>query len=427
MLDIRFILKNVDLVRKNTRERYADADVDKVVALYMQLREKRHNLDETNRRANQISDQFKGSDECTRERLKSESASLKTTAADLRQAIARLEREYMEEVLRIPNLAAADVPHGKDETSNIVVRVVGNPAQFHFTPRDHVEIGRQLDIVDFEAAAKVTGAKFYFLKNEAVLLEIGLMRYALDLAKKHGFTLMITPDIARDEIITASGFVPRGPETQIYSLIESGLSLIGTSEITLGGYLAGSVIRAADLPIKIAGMSHCFRTEAGSAGRESRGLYRVHQFSKVELYQFAHPNQSAAALEAMLAIEEEFFQSLGIPYRVVLICKGDLGTPAYKKYDIEAWMPFLGDGGGYGEVTSVSNCTDFQARRLNVRFRNSETGKMEFVHTLNGTAVAVTRTILAILENNQQSDGTVLIPEVLQPYTGIQRIVPKKA
>lgn len=425
MLDIRFILENVDLVRQNTKARNANADVDKTVSLYGELKEKRQSLEAAQYRSNQISEQFKGADEATREMLRREVADLKENTAALKGEIALIEQQYIDEMLKIPNLVASDVPEGTTELENVPIKHVGDPTKFGFKPLDHVELGKKLDILEFEAATKVTGSKFYFLKNEAVLLELGLIRFALDLAIKHGFTPMTTPEIARDEIIAASGFSPRGPASQIYSLTEGGFSLIGTSEITIGGYLSNTVIAEEELPIKISGVSHCFRTEAGSAGRESKGLYRVHQFSKVELYQFVHPKKSAEAHEEMLAIEEEFYQALKLPYRVLLMCKGDLGTPAYRKYDVEAWMPFIGEGGGYGEVTSASNCTDFQARRLNTKFKDAETGKTHYVHTLNGTAVAVTRTMLAILENNQQSDGTVLIPEVLQPYTGLQSIKPK--
>jgi len=425
MLDIRFILNNVELVRRNTSERYADADVDKVVGLYKQLKAKKTSLEVSQQRANQISGQFEKADQITRSQLNKESAILRETIKTLRGEISALEKDYNNEALRIPNLTASDVPQGSNEGGNVPVKFFGTPPKFNFKPLDHVELGKKLDIMDFEAAAKIAGSKFYFLKNEAVLLEMGLIRYAMEIASKHGFTLMTTPEIVRDDIISASGFTPRGPASQIYSLSEGDLSLIGTSEIAIGGYMANSVVPEDHLPIKIAGVSHCFRTEAGSAGRESKGLYRVHQFSKVELYQFVHPAKSAEAHEEMLVIEEEFYQSLNLPYRVLLMCKGDLGAPAYRKYDIEAWMPFIGESGGYGEVTSASNCTDFQSRRLNVRFKDKTTGKLGLVHTLNGTAVAATRTMLAILENNQQADGTVLIPEVLQKYTGIQSIEPK--
>ncbi|MBI2589640.1 serine--tRNA ligase [Candidatus Berkelbacteria bacterium] len=425
MLDIHFILANMDLVKQNTNERYSNADVDKVVDLYGQLKRKRQRLEQEQRRSNQIAGQFKDAEESTREQLKIEVASLKKNITTLKNEITSISSEYNKEMLKVPNLVAIDVPPGKDERSNMPIKYVGEPTVFSFKPLDHVELGKKLDILDFEAATKVTGSKFYFFKNEAVLIELGLIRFALDLAIKHGFTPVTTPEIARDEIITASGFSPRGPESQIYSLMDSKLSLIGTAEITIGGYLANTVIPEKDLPIKISGVSHCFRTEAGSSGRENRGLYRVHQFSKVELYQFTLPCQSEAAHEEMLAIEEEFYQALRLPYRVLLMCKGDLGTPAYKKYDIEAWMPFIGEGGGYGEVTSTSNCTDFQARRLNTKFRCSVSGETHFVHTLNGTAVATTRTMLTILENNQQADGTVKIPEVLHGYLGFESIKPR--
>jgi seryl-tRNA synthetase len=425
MLDIKFILENVDLVRQNTLDRNANADVDKVVASYRDLKEKKQSLETLQHRSNQISGQFKNANEADRELLKVEVKEIKQSTSILKEEIELIEKQYIDEMLKIPNLVAEDVPEGKNEDGNIPIKHVGDPTTFGFKPLDHVELGKKLDILEFEAATKVAGPKFYFLKNEAVLLELGLIRYALDLAIKHGFTPMATPELARDDIIAASGFSPRGPESQIYSLTEGGLSLIGTSEIAIGGYLSNTVIPEEDLPIKISGVSHCFRTEAGSAGRQSKGLYRVHQFSKVELYQFVHPDMSTKAHEEMLAIEEEFYQALELPYRVLLMCKGDLGTPAYRKYDVEAWMPFIDENGGYGEVTSASNCTDFQARRLNTKFKNADTGKTSFVHTLNGTAVAVTRTMLAIIENNQQADGTVLIPEVLQPYTGFQSIKPK--
>lgn len=425
VLNIRFIIENLDLVRQNTAERNAKGDVDKTVALYQELKAMKQNFEELKFKSNKTSELFKDADVATKERIKTESIELKKRISNLNEAIQSVEAEYMEEMLKIPNLVAADVPTGIDETGNRPIKFVGQPTKFKFKPLDHVELGKKLDILDFDSAAKVTGSKFYFLKNEAVILELGLIRYALDLSIKHGFTPVTTPELARDEIISASGFSPRGPESQIYSLTEGNLSLIGTSEITIGGYLANTIIKEEDLPIQISGFSHCFRTEAGSGGRESKGLYRVHQFSKVEMYQFTHPDKSASAHNDMLAIEEEFYQSLNLPYRVMLMCKGDLGTPAYKKYDIEAWMPFIGDNGGYGEVTSVSNCTDFQARRLNTKFRNNLTGKTELVHTLNGTIVAVTRTILAILENFQQQDGTVIIPKVLHSYTGLKEIKPK--
>ena len=305
------------------------------------------------------------------------------------------------------------------------LRRVGEPPHFDFTPADHVEIGRRLDLIDFEAGAAVTGPKFYFLKNEAVLLDLALQRFAIDILMEEGFTPVVTPDLARRSVVDAMAFSPRGPETQIYSIEGADLDLIGTAEITLGGLHADAILDEDELPKKLAGISHCFRTEAGAAGRESRGLYRVHQFTKVEMFAFSRPEESEALHTDLLRIEERIFQALEVPYRVLDIATGDLGAPAYRKYDIEAWLPGRGDGGDYGEVTSTSNCTDFQARRLRTRFRRKGTKRNELVHTLNGTAVAISRTLIAILENHQRGDGSVAIPAALRRYVGLESIGPR--
>jgi seryl-tRNA synthetase len=256
-----------------------------------------------------------------------------------------------------------------------------------------------------------------------VLLELALQRYALEVLLKEGFTPMTTPDLARNEVLQGIGFIPRGPETQIYSIEQSDLSLVATAEITLGGLFSGQTVDAEDLPLKLCGISHCFRTEAGAHGRATRGLYRVHQFTKVEMFAFTLPEQSDAMLEAFRDLECRLFDGLGIPYRVIDTATGDLGGPAYRKFDLEAWMPGRDE---FGEVTSTSNCTDFQARRLGVRYRVKGEKGTRFVHTLNGTAIALSRGLLSILENYQQADGSVLIPEALQKYVGKQRIGPKK-
>ena len=245
------------------------------------------------------------------------------------------------------------------------------------------------------------------------------------LVAAEGFTLYVTPDIARSAVVDAMAFSPRGPETQIYSIENTGLDLIGTSEITLGGLYLDSLVDESELPIRLAGVSHCYRTEAGSAGRESKGLYRVHQFTKVEMFALTRPEDSEAMHGEILSIEEKIFQDLEIPYRVVEVATGDLGAPAYRKFDIEAWMPGRGDGGDYGEVTSASNCTDFQARRLRARFRRADAKRNELLHTLNGTAVAVTRALIPLLENHQRADGSVAIPKALQSAMGRESIGPR--
>jgi len=258
-----------------------------------------------------------------------------------------------------------------------------------------------------------------------VLLELALQRFAIDLLMHAGFTPYITPDVAKPEILDGIGYNPRGPETQIYSLANEDLCLVGTAEIPLGGLYKGEILDDDVLPLRLAGLSHCFRTEAGAAGRESRGLYRVHQFSKVEMFALTRPEDSEAMHEELVALEEKIFQALEIPYRVIDVASGDLGAPAYRKFDLEAWMPGRGESGDWGEVTSASNCTDYQARRLGIRMRRTGSKRNEFVHTLNGTAVALSRTPIAILENHQRADGSVAIPKALQPYLGRDVIGPK--
>jgi seryl-tRNA synthetase len=270
----------------------------------------------------------------------------------------------------------------------------------------------------------VAGQKFYYLKNDAVILELALVRYALDALMREGFTPMITPDMAREEIVAGHGFNPRGPESNIYPVEGTDLCLIATAEFTLGGYHAGKVLPVEQLPVRYAGLSHCFRREAGAAGQFSKGLYRVHQFTKVELFVYCHPEGSEAMLDRLIGIEEKIFQGLEIPYRIVDTCTGDLGGPAYRKYDIEAWMPGRGEKGEWGEITSASNCTDYQARRLGIRYKEGG-GRNPFVHTLNGTALAVSRTLIALLENFQREDGGVRIPDALAVYTGFKEIGPR--
>jgi seryl-tRNA synthetase len=319
---------------------------------------------------------------------------------------------------RIPNLTHPDAPVGLTEDASLELRKVGTPRVFDFKPKDHVELGKTLDLIDFETAGKVSGNGFYFLKNDLVLLDLALQQFALKKLIAAGFIPIVTPDLARNNILEGIGFTPRGVETQVYSVEDTELSLIGTAEITLGGMLADEILEESGLPVKYVGLSHCFRTEAGAAGRASRGLYRVHQFTKVEMFAFSTPESSGPIHAQMLAIEEDLFQSLGIPYRVLDICSGDLGGPAYRKFDLEAWMPGRGEHGEYGEVTSTSDCTDYQARRLNIRYRPSGQKGTRFVHTLNGTAIALSRALIVVLENYQRSDGLIDVPLVLRPCVG---------
>jgi seryl-tRNA synthetase len=422
MLDLRYIRENAAAVEENCKNRGVEADVGLVVELADRRSALIQELNELKQRQNQLAKSVgRERDEGTRRRLIEESRTMKQRIPEREVELHQVEERLREEQLKIPNMTHPDAPVGKDDSENVEIRRWGEIPAFDFDIKDHVELGESLGIIDFDAGTKVAGSKFYFLRGDAVLLELGLVRYAMDILVEHGYQPTITPDLARDEHLVGTGFIPRGPETQIYSVEDSDLSLIATAEITLAGSLADEIVDEEDLPIRLAGLSHCFRTEAGSHGRASRGLYRVHQFTKVEMFAFTTPEQSEAMHKEMLEIEERIFQGLGLPYRVVDICTGDLGGAAYRKYDLEAWMPGRDD---YGEVTSTSNTTDYQARRLRIRHRTASQGggRPQLLHTLNGTALAISRALVALLEIYQQEDGPVVLPKVLVPYVGKERI-----
>jgi seryl-tRNA synthetase len=421
MLDLRYIRENAAAVQENSRNRGVEADVGLVVELADRRSALIQDLNELRQRQNQMAKSIgREQDPEARDRLIAESRAMKDRIPEKETELAEVERRLREELLKIPNMTHPDAPIGKDDSENVEIRRWGEIPEFGFDVKDHVKLGESLGIIDFDAGAKVAGSKFYFLRGDAVFLELGLVRYAMDILTQRGYQPTITPDLARDEMLVGTGFIPRGPETQIYSVEDSDLSLIATSEISLAGSMADEIVDENELPIRLAGLSHCFRTEAGSHGRASRGLYRVHQFTKVEMFAFTTPEQSQELHAEMLEIEERIFQGLGLPYRVVDICSGDLGGAAYRKFDLEAWMPGRDD---YGEVTSTSNTTDYQARRLRIRYRR-DGGRPQLLHTLNGTAIAVSRALIALLENYQQEDGSVLLPEVLVPYVGKEMISP---
>ncbi|MFA7560022.1 MAG: serine--tRNA ligase [Sphaerochaeta sp.] len=422
MIDLRELKSRKAEIEANIKNRSMKIDLDRIIELQDQRSALLQEVESLRALRNENAQKMKGKlDADTRAQLIEEGKKLKTHIAETEERFTQVEAQYLLLGRMIPNYAHPSAPVGKEDTDNTILKRVGTPPSFSFKPLDHVELGEKLDLIDFEAGTKVTGPKFYFLKNEAVILQMALERYALDILIKHGFAPYITPDIAKEEILEGIGFNPRGPESNIYTLEGTGTALVGTAEITLGGYHAEEILDSVKLPIKMAGLSHCFRREAGSAGQFSKGLYRVHQFSKVEMFIYCRPEESDAIHEELLAIEEEIFTGLGLAYQVVDTCTGDLGAPAYRKFDIEAWMPGRGDEGEYGEVTSTSNCTDYQSRSLRVRYKDSD-GQNQFVHTLNGTAVATSRAIVAIMENFQQADGSILIPPALAAYTGFDRI-----
>ena len=422
MLDIKFIKEHLEQVKKNIKDRNMVADADLVVKLYDEKNAMQQKLDSLRQMRNENAAKMKGKlEQDVRTVLIAEGKKLKEDIAALEKEFEEKDKAFKVAMMDIPNMAHPDAPIGKEDKENLEVKKWGNIPQFDFQPKDHVELCEALDLVDFETATRVSGTKFYYLKNEAVVLELALTRYVMDIIMKEGFTPFITPDVAKEEVAAGIGFNPRGEESNIYTVEGTGTCLVGTAEITLGGYFAGKTIDASKLPIKMAGLSHCFRREAGAAGQFSKGLYRVHQFSKVEMFIYCLPEKSDEMHQYIRSVEEKIFQGLDVPYRVVDTCTGDLGASAYRKYDLEAWMPGRGD---YGEITSTSNCTDFQARRLGIKYKD-ENGTA-YLHMLNGTAMALTRAMIAIIENNQQADGSILIPKNLVPYTGFDRIVPKK-
>lgn len=424
MLDYKFIKDNLDAVKENIKNRNMTADADKVVELYDKrtaLVTKQQDLQQQrNENAKAMKQKL---DNEKRQELIQAGKKIKEDIAEVEKELSQIEIDLDTAARQIPNMIHPDAPIGKLDTENLEIKKVGTPRKFDFEPKDHVQLAEELDLLDFDRGTKVSGPKFYYLKNEAVFLEQALIQYALNILRKHGFEIFITPDIAREEILKGIGFNPRGNESNVYSIEGEGTCLVATAEITLGGYHSGEILDKAKLPLMYGGLSHCFRREAGAAGQFSKGLYRVHQFDKVEMFVYSTPEQSDELHHKLREIEEEIFTGLGLPFHVVDTCSGDLGAPAYRKWDLEAWMPGR-NGGEYGEVTSTSNCTDYQARRLNIKYKDDD-GKNKYVHTLNGTAIAVGRAMLAILENYQNEDGSVTIPPALVPLCGFDKIEPK--
>ncbi len=424
MIDIKFIRKHPEIVKENCKNRLVKIDIDKLLDLDKKRRELETEIDILRSKKN-VGSKVKPSPKKIGEMKK------------LNEEIKRLEdvqvliiKEYDELLMAVPNLTYPSVCVSANEEDNPVIETFKGPTKFNFKPRDHVELANDLDLIDFNRAAKVAGTKFYYLKNELALMEIALTQYALHIVLKHGYTPFITPDFAKQEILNGLGFNPRGESTQIYNIENSDLCLIATAEITMGGYHKDEIFKEEELPKKYVALSHCFRTEAGSYSKYSKGIFRVHQFTKLEMFQYTTPVQSEAAHKEILNIEKEIFMGLEIPFRVVDHCTADLGAPAARTYDLEAWMPGKPNKGGkmgdWAEITSTSNCTDYQSRALNIKFKDNY-GKLNFVHMLNGTAIAVSRAIIAILENFQEKDGSIVVPKILRKYMdGIEVIEKKK-
>jgi seryl-tRNA synthetase len=415
VVDLKRVREHPEEFKAGLRRKGADPDlIDRAVAADRRRRELVQQVETLRAAQNRASQEIPrltgGAREERIAEMKNLAGWLKALEPELQAADAALEAV----LLQIPNLPHPGVPDGGPDDS-VTLREVGTPPVFDFPPRDHVELGVALDLLDVERSARVSGSRFYFLRRDGALLQLALIRYAVDRLASEGFIPIIPPVLVKRENILGMMGGTMLDEQMVYRVEGEDLALAGTSEMALGSMLAGEVLHEGDLPLRFCGISTCFRREAGAHGRDTRGMFRVHQFDKVEMFSYSHPDRSWEEHDYLVGMQERLWQALGLPYRVVDIAAGDLGDPAARKYDIETWMP---GRGGYGETQSCSNCTDFQARRLNVRFRQREGGGMEFVHTLNGTAVACTRAIIAILENFQQPDGSVRIPPPLVPYMG---------
>jgi seryl-tRNA synthetase len=409
MLDIEFIRKNPDKIRKGVSEKQLDPSiVDRLLQLDKERRNLIKEIEKLRTKRNEISKLGKATEEG--KKIKQE---LKSKEPEL----ARIEENYKQTFSQIPNLPKDDVKAGKDDTENEVLRKWGEPRKFEFEIKDHLDLGETLGMIDVQRASKVSGARFGYLKGDAVLLEFALVQFALENLLKENFIPVIPPVLIKKEMMAGMGYLEHGGEDDMYVLDKDNLVLVGTSEQSIGPMYAGEVLIAERLPLRYVGFSTCFRREAGSYGKDTKGILRVHQFDKVEMFIYCLPEDSDNQHEYLLSLEEKFLQALGLPYQVVKMCSGDLGAPAARKYDLEAWIPSQNK---YRELTSTSTVTDFQARRLNIKYKNKE--KVGYLHMLNGTAFAIGRTIIAIMENYQEKDGGIIIPEVLRKWIGKDKI-----
>ena len=410
MIDIRLVRDNPELVAQNARNKGYDIDVDKLVSLDEERRTLQQQVDELRERRNQNAAKMKSGGKPD-QALIDEGKQIKIELAEREGYLTETDEQFTDLLGQFPNMIFEDVPIGGEEDS-VEIKKWGEQKT---GATDHLDFALARDWVDFERGAKVAGAKFYFLKNELALLELAITRFALDLLVGKGFTYLTVPHMVNTKIASGAGFAPRGDkESNEYFIEGEDLTMIGTAEAPLTGYHADEILDEARLPLFYVGYSPSYRKEAGTYGKHTRGLFRVHQFNKLEMYAFTTPEQSREVHEKLLAIEEEIWQAIGIPYHIINIASGDLGAPAAKKYDLEYWSPV---DEKYRELTSCSNCTDFQARNLNIRVRGKD-GAVRTLHTLNGTAVSLARSLVCVIEHYQNADGTLTVPEVLRPYLG---------
>jgi seryl-tRNA synthetase len=421
MLDIKQIRENPEEIKKGIARKGKNPNlIDELIMLDRNRRRLQGDMERAQKELNAVSKDISGLHGQQKIDAINEASVYSDKVRKIKPELEQAEKEYCELAYKIPNPPEADVIDGKSDKDNTVNRKWGEPTKFDFEPLDHVDLGTKLDLIDIERAAKISGSRFYFIKNQLVILEFALVQYVIKLLVSEGFVPMIPPILLGRKAMEGAGYLPDG-EDEIYKT-QDDTYLSGTAEQPLAGYHQGEILDAKSLPLRYAGFSSCFRREAGSYGKDVRGILRAHQFDKVEMFSYVKPEDSKKEHDYLVSLEEKIMQSLKIPYQIVNICAGDLGAPAAKKFDLESWMP--GEK-KYRETHSCSNCTDFQARRLNIRYRD-EKGNVEILHTLNGTAVAIGRTLIAIIENYQKKDGSVEVPEVLREFTGFNEIKVKE-
>ncbi|TAK04003.1 serine--tRNA ligase [Patescibacteria group bacterium] len=428
MIDPKLIVENPELVAENNRKRGKPIDVSMASRLAAERAKKIGKIDALRARGNEIAEAIPTASAEARPALAAEGKEVKEAAKALEAELGQIEAELAREVRMYPNILRADVPEGKDETGNVVLRTSMEPTTFDFEAKDHMELATALGMIDVERAAKVSGARFAYFTGAAVQLELALVQYALSELMKEGFVPVLPPHIISTKAMAAMGYLDHGGEEEVYHLKNDDAVLIGTSEQAIGPMLMDETLDAKDLPLRYVGISPCYRREAGSYGKDTKGILRMHQFDKVEMFSFTKPEESDAEHALILSLQERLMQGLKLPYQVVALCSGDIGAPSARTYDIETWMP---GQNRYRETHSTSNTTDFQTRRLNIRYKDPSAGSggagkaKGLAHALNGTAFAIGRILIAILENYQHKDGSVVVPVVLRQWMGTDVIHPK--
>ena len=415
MIDITILRDRRDELERSLARRGVEIDLDHLVDLDQQRRAARAQAEELRAKQKTIGKSISSLSGDDRQAAIAEAGSISDRYKELLSRADALDEEFNAVWITFPNLTDPTAADGLEEEDAVEIKKIGDPPEFSFEVKDHVDLGVALDVIDIERAVKISGSRFALKKGKLALLEMALMRWAVTTVATHGFTPVIPPVLVREHALFGTGFFP-GDREQVYSVREDDLYLVGTSEVPLAAMHGDEILDVDELPLRYVGMSTCFRVEAGTYGKDTRGMFRVHQFDKAEMFSFVRPDSSGEEHDYLLEREEEIVRTLEIPYRVVNVAAGDLGSSAAKKYDIEAWFP---GQGRYREITSTSNTTDFQARRLKIRYKDE--GKNELVHTLNGTVVTP-RHLIALMENHQDADGSIRIPDVLVPFTGFDVI-----